>query len=333
MRRGEEVVKREDSGAFVKRFLLPPVPQTPPPAARLRLTGLAFAVKDIFEVEGLVTGFGNLDWERTHEVARKTAVVVTSLLKNGASCVGATVLDEFSLGITGENVHHETPVNPQMPSNNPGGSSSGSAVVAAKIVDFALGTDSIGCVSIPAAYCGVLGYLPSHGAASLTGVLPNSHSLDTSVRGWFAQDPSIRNRVGHVLLGLNTLEPKRARHILFAEDLFELSKLPKQRTFDVLSGVVLSLMGIPCVCDRFVRELVTANGHLMKELIFADCLNITDSSMKDIWKNCAKLCTLDISNVPNVTDNGVGHIANGLAAVKSLTMLQRCSSKATVIVT
>ncbi|GAB2219653.1 hypothetical protein Droror1_Dr00007290 [Drosera rotundifolia] len=129
-----------------------------------------------------------------------------------------------------------------MPSNNPGGSSSGSAVaVAAKIVDFPLGTDSIGCVRIPAAYCGVLGYRRSHGAASLTGVLPNSHSLNTV--GWFAQDPSILNHVGHVLLGLNTLEPKRAGHILFAEDLSELSKLPKQRTFDVLSRVVINLSG------------------------------------------------------------------------------------------
>ncbi|KAL9271227.1 Outer envelope protein 64, mitochondrial-like protein [Drosera capensis] len=238
----DEVVEREDFGAFVKRFELIPLPQPLPPAARLPLTGLTFAVKDIFEVQGEVTGFGNPDWERTHEEAEKTAEVIMSLLKNGATCVGVTVLDELSLGITGENVHHGTPVNPQMPSNNPGGSSSGSAVaVAAKLVDFALGTDSIGCVRIPAAYCGVLGYRPSHGAVSVTGVLPNCQSLDTV--GWFARNPSILNRVGHVLLKLNSVAPRRARRILFAEDLFEFSILPKQRMLHVLSKVVKNLSG------------------------------------------------------------------------------------------
>lgn len=51
-----------------------------------------------FEVKGYVTGFGNPDWERTHEAAGKTAVVVTALLKNGAKCVGKTVMDELAFG-------------------------------------------------------------------------------------------------------------------------------------------------------------------------------------------------------------------------------------------
>ena len=51
-----------------------------------------------FDVKGYVTGFGNPDWKRTHEAAEKTAVVVTALLKSGATCVGKTVMDELSLG-------------------------------------------------------------------------------------------------------------------------------------------------------------------------------------------------------------------------------------------
>lgn len=51
-----------------------------------------------FDVKDCVTGFGNPDWKRTHEAAGKTAVVVTALLKNGATCVGKTVMDEFAFG-------------------------------------------------------------------------------------------------------------------------------------------------------------------------------------------------------------------------------------------
>lgn len=51
-----------------------------------------------FEVKGYVTGFGSPDWKRSHEESGKTALVVTALLKNGATCVGKTILDELSFG-------------------------------------------------------------------------------------------------------------------------------------------------------------------------------------------------------------------------------------------
>lgn len=240
-RTGSEAAK-EDFGAFLERFELLPFPQPPPPALKQPLAGLTFAIKDIFEVKGYVTGFGNPDWERTHEAAEKTAVVINALLKNGAKCVGKTVLDELAFGMTGENIHHGTPVNPQMPSHIPGGSSSGSAVaVAAELVDFALGTDTVGCVRIPASFCGIIGYRPSHGAVSTIGVLPNSQSLDTV--GWFARDPSILHRVGHILLQLNTVEPRRPRRLVFADDLFELSKVPKHKSLYVVSKAAEKLSG------------------------------------------------------------------------------------------
>uniref|UniRef100_A0A2N9HR32 Amidase domain-containing protein n=1 Tax=Fagus sylvatica TaxID=28930 RepID=A0A2N9HR32_FAGSY len=278
-RRRPKATQRVDFGAFVVRFDLLPFPQPPPPAARLPLASLTFAIKDIFDVKDYVTGFGNRDWERTHEAARKTAVAVTALLKNGATCVGKTVMDELAFGITGENVHYGTPTNPQMPSCIPGGSSTGSAVaVATGLVDFALGlvlvkcsfgkvvlafitfklgkiptknqgmriylsfcTDTVGCVRIPASFCGILGFRPSHGAVSMLGVLPNSQSLDTV--GWFARDPSILHRVGHVLLQLNSVEPRRTRRLIFADDLFQLSKVPTQKTLYVVSKAIENLSG------------------------------------------------------------------------------------------
>ncbi|XP_062176378.1 outer envelope protein 64, mitochondrial [Alnus glutinosa] len=241
-RRRSKPAERKDFGAFVERFVVLPLPQPPPPAARHPLAGLTFAIKDIFDLKDYVTGFGNRDWERLHESSGKTAVAVTALLKNGATCAGKTVMDEFAFGITGENIHYGTPTNPQMSSCIPGGSSSGSAVaVAAELVDFSLGTDTVGCVRIPASFCGILGFRPSHGAISTIGVLPNSQSLDTV--GWFARDPSTLHRVGHVLLQLNSVEPRRARRLLFADDLFQFSKVPTQKTLYVVSKAIENLSG------------------------------------------------------------------------------------------
>ncbi|KAM3694528.1 hypothetical protein ACJW30_07G064200 [Castanea mollissima] len=241
-RRANAAAQRKDFGAFVVRFELLPFPQPPPPAARLPLSSLTFAIKDIFDVKDYVTGFGSRDWERTHEASEKTAVAVTALLKNGATCVGKTVMDELAFGITGVNMHYGTPTNPQMPSCIPGGSSSGSAVaVAAGLVDFSLGTDTIGCVRIPASFCGILGFRPSHGAVSMIGVLRNSQSLDTV--GCFARDPSILHRVGHVLLKLNSVEPRRARRLIFADDLFQFSKVPIQKTLNVVNKAIENLSG------------------------------------------------------------------------------------------
>ncbi|MBA0716922.1 hypothetical protein Golax_004774, partial [Gossypium laxum] len=263
-RRKAIIIRRQDFGAFLERFDLIPFPQPPTPPAKLPLQGLTFAIKDIFDVKGYVTGFGNPDWRRTHEPSDKMALVLTALLQNGAKCVGKTVMDELAFGITGENKHYGTPINPKVQSNIPGGSSSGSAVaVAAEFVDFALGTDTIGGIRLPASFCGILGFRPSHQAVSTIGLIPNSQSLDTiefalpssrfpllllissnvDFKGWFARDPSVLHRVGHVLLKVKAVEPKRERRLVFADDLFQLSKVTKQKTVYVVSKAIEKLSG------------------------------------------------------------------------------------------
>lgn len=261
--KAKKLIIKEDFGAFIERFELLPFPQPPPPAARLSLSGLTFAIKDVFDVKDHVTGFGNPDWKDAHEAADKTALVVTTLLKNGATCVGKTVMDELSFGITGENVHYGTPTNPKMPSHVPGGSSSGSAVaVASELADFALGTDMIGCVRIPAAYCGVIGFRPSHGTVSTIGVIASSQSLDTV--GFFARDPSVMHHVGHVLLNLKQVEPKRTRRCIIADDLFQLSKTPKQNILSVVCRVIKDLKGYQLPEHMNFSQYIASNVPSLK---------------------------------------------------------------------
>ncbi|MBE9604695.1 amidase [Acetobacteraceae bacterium H6797] len=163
------------------------------------LTGLSFAVKDLYDVAGEVTGYGNPDWARTHAPAAATAPAVRALLQAGADLKGKTKTVELAYGLTGENVWYGTPTNPAAPSRFPGGSSCGSAAaVASGQVDFALGSDTGGSVRIPASYCGIYGIRPSWGAISLAGACPLAPAFDTP--GWFAGKASVLREVGEVLL-------------------------------------------------------------------------------------------------------------------------------------
>ena len=181
-------------GAFVPgpRLEIAGAPQGP-------LAGLDFAVKDLFDVAGSVTTYGNPDWARTNPVASGTAPVVSALLEAGAHLRGKTKTVELAYGLTGENVWHGTPINPAAPDRFPGGSSCGSAAaVAAGLVDFALGSDTGGSVRIPASYCGIYGIRPSWGVVNLTGARGLGPSFDTA--GWFARSATVLRRVGEVAL-------------------------------------------------------------------------------------------------------------------------------------
>ncbi|XP_043816030.1 amidase 1-like isoform X2 [Manihot esculenta] len=86
------MARSSDYGAFMEKFELKPTSSSP----EFPLNGLTFAVKDIFDVDGLVTGFGNPDWARTHSAATSTAPAVLAILRGGATCVGKTVMDEMA---------------------------------------------------------------------------------------------------------------------------------------------------------------------------------------------------------------------------------------------
>src|SRR5262245_55408891 len=184
------------------------------------LAGLTFAVKDLFDVKGHITGFGHPGWLGTHPKAKRTAASVKRLLAAGADMVGRTHCDELCYSLTGENVHYGAPVNINAPGRIAGGSSNGSAAaVAGKLVDFAIGSDCGGSVRIPASYCGILGMRPTWGRVPLEGSVPFGPTFD--VAGWFARNPAIFEKVGRVLLKDHKRASKPKR-LLIARDAFAL---------------------------------------------------------------------------------------------------------------
>jgi aspartyl-tRNA(Asn)/glutamyl-tRNA(Gln) amidotransferase subunit A len=109
-----------------------------------------------------------------------SADAVLLLEAAGYSVVGKTNLHEFAYGISSQNPHYGTVPNPAAPGRLAGGSSGGSAAaIAAGDVELALGTDSAGSIRIPAAWCGCVGFKPTHGLVSAEGCFPLAPSYDT----------------------------------------------------------------------------------------------------------------------------------------------------------
>lgn len=154
---------RADAAALLRRY---PEPEMRPP-----LFGAALGVKDIFHVDGLETRAGSK--LPVEELQGPEGAVVTALKKAGALVLGKTVTTEFAYFAPGPTR------NPHDPAHTPGGSSSGSAAaVGAGLCPLALGTQTIGSVNRPAAFCGVVGFKPSYERISRAGVIPLSPSLD-----------------------------------------------------------------------------------------------------------------------------------------------------------
>ena len=229
-------------------FLPGPLVERPPLAAG-PLSGLTFAVKDLFDVAGDVTGCGNPDWAASHAPADADAWAVDVLRHAGASLHGKAITDEISLGLLGINRHYGTPINPRAPACVPGGSSSGSAsAVAGALVDFALGTDSGGSVRVPSSFCGLYGLRPTHGRIPVSGLMTQAPTFDTV--GYFARDAGTFGRVGSVLLGEPVPEAP-VPDIVVATDAFALADLPVR---DALAPWIRRLRDLEPVSDAALAE-------------------------------------------------------------------------------
>lgn len=157
------------------------------------LAGVTVGIKSNIAVRGL-PWTGGMGWRRGI-VADRDAEVVARLRSAGAIILGTLNMHEAALGSTTDNPFFGRTTNPHREGYTPGGSSGGSgAAVAAGLCDLALGTDTLGSIRIPAAYCGVYGLKPTAGVVPDDGLIkldgrldtigPLARDLDTLEAGW-----------------------------------------------------------------------------------------------------------------------------------------------------
>jgi len=142
------------------------------------LAGVPFAVKNLFDVAGLVTRAGAA-LNATRPPATRDAALVARLEAAGAILVGAVNMGEYAYDFTGENAHDGAVRNPHDLTRMSGGSSSGSAAaVASGMVPLSLASDTNGSIRVPSAFCGLYGLKPSYGRLSRAGTFPFVASFD-----------------------------------------------------------------------------------------------------------------------------------------------------------
>ncbi|NCT67623.1 MAG: amidase [Rhodanobacteraceae bacterium] len=220
-----------------------------------RLDGLTVAVKDNFDVAGLPTTVGLPG--RRERVAQADAAAVARLRAAGAVILGKTNLDEGMLGTVSANPHYGDVKNPWLPGRTAGGSSGGSAAaVAAGHCSFALGSDTLGSVRIPASHCGVYALKPTHGEISTAGSVRAARRLDCV--GVLARSVADLAIVLQVLDAHDPADPRsRRRRVPLAKPDWEPGRLR--------SGVLADLgaLGVtPEVQAVFERAVATLGHHL-----------------------------------------------------------------------
>ncbi|MGD8406588.1 MAG: amidase [Anaerolineales bacterium] len=225
----------------------------PNPDERPALFGMLVGVKDIFHANGFLTLAGS---RLPPDVLKgKPAESVTRLKDVGALILGKTVTTEFAYFTPGPTR------NPHNPEHTPGGSSSGSAAaVGAGVCLLALGTQTIGSVIRPAAFCGAVGLKPTYERISREGVIPLSPSLDHI--GFFTPDISTAKLVAPSLYmdwddsGHLDRRPKLgipSGHYLACASDYALSCL--RTIFDLLSEAGYELRRVPVMEDfQEIRE-------------------------------------------------------------------------------
>ena len=198
------------------------------------LHGVAVAVKDNIDVAGIVTT--NASTVAVPPAAAHDAPVVTRLRAAGADLLCKTNLLEYAAGSV--NPAYGMTYNPRDPSRTSGGSSSGSAaLVAAGVVDYALGTDTGGSIRIPAAYCGIVGLKPSYGLVPVEGVFPLSTSLDHV--GTLTTTVAQTRRLLEVLAGvsLDAAPPARVGALRRQLDDSDLTPGVRERTHEAINAL------------------------------------------------------------------------------------------------
>jgi len=217
------------------------------------LHGIPFGAKDIFETRGMATEYGSPIY--AGRKGDRDAAVIDELRQAGALLLGKTHTTAFA------SFDPAPTRNPRLPGHTPGGSSSGSAAaVAAGMVPFALGTQTLGSVLRPASYCGVCGFKPSFGLIPTEGVLPFAPSLDTV--GFFTETAADMACLwSRGFKGQSTATLRRAAHFRVP------SEEPMARAVDdaaerlCAAGVPVDALDLPAGWDRLAAAARTINAY------------------------------------------------------------------------
>jgi aspartyl-tRNA(Asn)/glutamyl-tRNA(Gln) amidotransferase subunit A len=167
------------------------------------LAGVPIGIKDVLAMQGSPATAGSLILKGYRPPYDATAVA--KLEAAGAVLLGKLNCDEFAMGSSNENSAYGAVKNPRALDRVPGGSSGGSAAaVAANFAVASLGTDTGGSIRQPAAFCGVVGILPTYGRVSRFGLIAFASSLDRV--GPFARNVKDAATVLQVLAGQDGLD-------------------------------------------------------------------------------------------------------------------------------
>jgi len=204
-----------------------------PHAAKGPLSGLSVGVKDIFDVAGYPSGWGQPHALALSGIKTKTAPFVQMFLDAGAHINGKTHTVELAFSLNGKNAHFGTPINPAAPDRIPGGSSSGSAsATAGGQCDIGLGSDTGGSVRGPASYCGLFGIRPTHDRLPLALTMPLAGSFDTP--GWFTRDAATFTKVADAILGEDAHPLPAKPRLILASDLVQQTDPEARALFEAL---------------------------------------------------------------------------------------------------
>lgn len=245
------------------------------------LSNLTIGIKANIAVEGLPWTGGLKAYK--DRIADKDAEAVTKLRAAGAAILGTLNMEEAALGAKTDNPFFGATHNPHKISYTPGGSSGGSgAAVAAGLCDAALGTDTMGSVRIPAAYCGVYGLKPTAGAISQDGLEIVDSSLDSI--GPLARSLEDLETVSRVLM--NLADPQVIDNIALLENLGGVDCEPAvlegyERAREALGAKQSFTLPHPLTRIRFAGFILSSLG-LCKEL--ADVLKNNPEGLSDQLK-------------------------------------------------
>ncbi len=245
------------------------------------LEGVVIGIKANIAVRGLDLNAGSE--ARRGIIAGEDAEAVERLRNAGAIIIGTLNMHELALGATTDNPWFGTCYNPHGQGLTPGGSSGGSAsAVAAGLCTAALGTDTLGSIRIPAAYCGVYGLKPTAAALSSRGLVPLSNRFDAV--GPIARSLEDLSVLSHILFSPDLSTAMRRSKFLRLADFGSVECQPQvMAAFNTVLAEIPETSGYIALaetCERIrTAAFVVATRELIHHLVplgEARCANLSD---------------------------------------------------------